>query len=94
MSKLTVYAPPPEVRSTLFKHHPPDVIPPTSELEQLNMELRLLKQKVIERSHKAENDLRIVEDSLRRMKEKEANRSVDKIKREHDYGMWYIFPYL
>ncbi|KAL1722327.1 histone acetyltransferases subunit 3-domain-containing protein [Schizophyllum commune] len=86
MSKLTVYAPPPEVRSTLFKHHPPDVIPPTSELEQLNMELRLLKQKVMERSHKAENDLRIVEDSLRRMKEKEANRSVDKIKREHDYG--------
>ncbi|KAL1747469.1 histone acetyltransferases subunit 3-domain-containing protein [Schizophyllum fasciatum] len=94
MSKLSVFPPPPEVRSTLFKHHPSDVIPPTSELEQLHTELRILKQKVIERSHKAENDLRIVEDSLRRMKEKEANRSVDKIKREHDYSEWRTSPFI
>lgn len=82
-SVIPPYASPPTIRSTLFEN-PPDVIPPTDELELLNDELNLLKQKAIERARKAGEDLKTIEESMRRMKEKEKGKAKasEKVKRE------------
>lgn len=84
-SKLSPYGPPPPFRSSLLKNAP-DAVPPTEELEALHAELRNLKTRTLERAKKAGDDLRAIEESMRRMKEREKGKfkAVDKIKRERD----------
>lgn len=82
-STVSSYASPVAIRSVLFKS-PPEAVPPTDELESLQSELKLLKQRTLERAKKAGDDLRTIEESMRRLKEKEKGKAkaVDKIKRE------------
>jgi len=88
-SKLSLYTQPQPFRSSLVKN-PPDAVPPTDELEQLQTELKLAKQRALERKRKANDDLKTIEESMRRMTEKEKGKSkaVDKVKRERDCT-WY-----
>ncbi|RDB19189.1 Chromatin-remodeling complexes subunit ngg1 [Hypsizygus marmoreus] len=85
-SKLTPYYPPPPNQSTLLKKAP-DSIPPTNELELLHDELKELRKLTLARSKKAGEDLKAIEESMRRMKEKEKGKAkvIDKIKRERDF---------
>ncbi|THV06914.1 hypothetical protein K435DRAFT_929444 [Dendrothele bispora CBS 962.96] len=85
-TKLASFSQPPPLRSSLFKN-PPDGVPPTEELEALQAELRTLKQKSIDRAKKAGEDLKVLEESMRRMKEKEKGKQkvIEKVKRERDY---------
>lgn len=85
-TKLSPYTPPPPLRSALIKNVP-DAIPPIDELEQLQAELKLLKQRTMERAKKAGEDLKTIEESMRRIKEKEKGkaRALEKVKRERDY---------
>ncbi|KAF8352206.1 histone acetyltransferases subunit 3-domain-containing protein [Amanita rubescens] len=85
-TKLSPYTHPPPLRSALIKNVT-DAIPQIDELEQLQYELKLLKQKTLERVKKAGEDLKTIEESMRRMKEKEKGkaRAIDKVKRERDY---------
>jgi transcriptional adapter 3 len=82
-TNISLYHPPSQIKSALFRN-PTDAIPPTDELEQLQHELKLLKQKSLERARKAGEDLKSIEESMRRMKEREKGKAkvVDKIKRE------------
>ncbi len=84
-SKLTPYASPPPLRSSLLKS-PSDAVPPTDDLKGLESELKILRQKLIERSKKASDDMRTIEESMRRMKEIEKGKakSIEKVKRERD----------
>ncbi|KAG5639189.1 hypothetical protein H0H81_006093 [Sphagnurus paluster] len=84
--RLTPYYPPPPIQSSLLKKAP-DSIPPTHELEQLHDELKELKKIALARSKKAGEDLKAIEESMRRMKEKEKGKAkaFDKVKRERDY---------
>lgn len=84
-TKLSPYAHPPPLRSALIKNIT-DAVPPNDDLEQLQHELKLLKQKTLERVKKAGEDLKTIEESMRRMKEKEKGkaRAIDKVKRERD----------
>lgn len=90
MSRLSAFAQIPSFRSPLLKS-PPDSIPSIDELEQLQSELKLVKQRVSDRRRKASEDLKTIEESIRRMTEKEKGKSkaVDKIKRERDC-MFYV----
>ncbi|KAJ8699217.1 Transcriptional regulator [Pleurotus ostreatus] len=85
-SKLRSFSPPPPLRSSLVKS-PPDAVPPTDELQLLQTELMLLKQKTMDRAKKAGEDLKALEESFRRMKEREKGKAkaIDRVKRERDY---------
>ncbi|KAJ6630274.1 histone acetyltransferases subunit 3-domain-containing protein [Mycena sp. CBHHK59/15] len=86
-SKLAPYSRPQSpIRSILFKG-PPDAVPATEELESLHEELKLLKMKTLERAKKAGEDLKTIEESMRRMKEREKGKAkaIEKVKRERDY---------
>ncbi|KAF8638797.1 hypothetical protein AX17_001856 [Amanita inopinata Kibby_2008] len=85
-AKLFPYTPPPPLRSVLIRNAS-DTIPPIDDLEQLQSELKLLKQRTLERVKKAGEDLKSIEESMRRMKEKEKGKAkaTDKVKREGDY---------
>ena len=82
-SGVTPYASPIPIRSSLFRS-PPDAIPPVDELEALQNELKLLKQRTLERAKKAGDDLKTIEESMRRLKEKEKGKgkAIDKVKKE------------
>jgi transcriptional adapter 3 len=84
-SKLVPYLSPPVIRSSILKS-PPENVPPTDELEALHAELKSLKQKSLERARKAGEDLKTIEESLRRMKEKEKGKAkaTEKVKHERD----------
>lgn len=83
--KLVPYLSPPIIRSAIL-NNTPDNVPPTDELEALHAELKTLKQNSLERARKAKEDLKTIEESMRRMKEKEKGkaRATDKVKRERD----------
>lgn len=83
--KLSPYASPGPIRSSLFRNLP-ETIPPTDELESLHVELKHLRQRTFERAKKAGEDLKTIEESIRRMKEREKGkaRAVEKVKREQD----------
>ncbi|KAF9453713.1 hypothetical protein P691DRAFT_813069 [Macrolepiota fuliginosa MF-IS2] len=85
-SKLTPYPIPDSYPSALHKNTT-DVVPAVDELERIHSELRLLKQRAFDRAKKAGEDLKTIEESMRRMKEKEKGKlkAVDKIKRERDF---------
>ncbi|KAJ7118989.1 histone acetyltransferases subunit 3-domain-containing protein [Mycena epipterygia] len=74
------------IRSILFKG-PPDAVPATDELEALHEELKSLKAKTLERAKKAGEDLKTIEESMRRMKEREKGKAklIEKVKRERDF---------
>jgi transcriptional adapter 3 len=83
--KLVSYLTPPIIRSSIL-NNPPDNVPPTEELEALQAELKALKQNSLERARKAKEDLKTIEESMRRMKEKEKGKAkaTDKVKHERD----------
>ena len=80
---VTQYSVPLAIRSTLLKNQP-DALPPTEELDALQTELRLAKQRTLERAKKAGDDLRTIEESMRRLKEREKGKgkATEKIKKE------------
>jgi transcriptional adapter 3 len=73
----------PSMLLPLFKD-PPEAVPPTDELEALQAELKTLSLKTLERAKKAGNDLKTIEESMRRMKEKEKGKAkaIEKMRRE------------
>ncbi|KAF9480893.1 hypothetical protein BDN70DRAFT_877080 [Pholiota conissans] len=85
-SKLSGFSLPDPITSSLLKN-PPDAVPPIDELERLHMELKRAKDESIERGRKAKEDLKTLQESMRRMTEKEKGKSkaVDKVKREHEF---------
>jgi transcriptional adapter 3 len=84
-SKLSSFNSPHSITSSLLKN-PPDAVPPTDELDRLLSELKVARQRAEDRSRKAKEDLQTIEESMRRMAEKEKGKSkaVEKVKREHD----------
>ncbi|KAF8643568.1 hypothetical protein AX16_008956 [Volvariella volvacea WC 439] len=84
--RLSPFKQPPQITSSIVKNVP-DNIPSTDELERLHDELKLIKQKTMERLKKAGEDLKALEDSMRRLREKEKAKSkvLEKVKRERDY---------
>lgn len=84
-AKLSAYSVPPSVQSALLLKTP-DSIPPTNELELLHDELKELKKLTLARAKKASEDLKTIEESMRRMNEKEKGKAkaIDKVKRERD----------
>ncbi|PCH38632.1 hypothetical protein WOLCODRAFT_136374 [Wolfiporia cocos MD-104 SS10] len=83
MASVSPFASPPPIRSVLFKNLP-EAIPSTDELESLVAELASIKDKTIERAKKAGEELKFIEESWRRMKEKEKGKAkaVERVKRE------------
>ena len=82
-AKLSSFSPHPLILSPLLKKAP-DAVPPTDELVQLHKELELAKNKALERSKKANDDLKTIEESIRRMTEREKGKFKAIIKRERD----------
>lgn len=85
-SKLPHYPLPIQTRSPLFKS-PSETVPPTDELETLQAELKYLRQKSLERAKRAGEDLKTIEESMRRIKEREKGKAkaVEKVKRERPF---------
>ncbi|KAJ3540988.1 hypothetical protein NMY22_g4076 [Coprinellus aureogranulatus] len=88
-SRLSRFDPPYEPRSSLLKN-PPELsspIPSIEELELLLPDLRKLRAAAEERSRKASHDLRAIQDSMRKLKEKEKGKAkaIEKVKRERDF---------
>ncbi|TFY60232.1 hypothetical protein EVJ58_g5286 [Rhodofomes roseus] len=83
---VSPYDPLPTISSVLFRN-PPDAVPPTDELEGLHAELKLLRQRTLERAKKAGEDLKIIEESMRRLKEKEKGKAkaLEKVKKERGF---------
>jgi hypothetical protein len=79
----TQYPSPLPIRSAIFKK-PPDGVPSVEELEGLQAELKLLKQRTLERARKAGEDMRMIDESMRRIKEREKGKAkaIDKVKIE------------
>lgn len=82
-SGVAPYTSPTPIRSALLRS-PPDTIPPVDELEALQAELITLRLRTLERAKKAGDDLRTIEESMRRLKEKEKGKgkAVEKVKKE------------
>ncbi|KAG2040278.1 histone acetyltransferases subunit 3-domain-containing protein [Suillus americanus] len=85
-SKLPHYPLPIQTRSPLFKS-PSETVPSTDDLETLQAELRCLRQKSLERAKRAGEDLKTIEESMRRIKEREKGKAkaVEKVKRERPF---------
>ncbi|KAG6817054.1 hypothetical protein H0H87_000466 [Tephrocybe sp. NHM501043] len=86
-SKLHPFPPALSFQSSLLRKTP-ESIPSTNELELLYDELKELRNATLKRSKKAGEDLKAIEESMRRMKEKEKGKAkaIDKVKRERDYA--------
>ncbi|KAH7905189.1 histone acetyltransferases subunit 3-domain-containing protein [Hygrophoropsis aurantiaca] len=85
-SKLFPFTPPSPARSGLLRN-PPEAVPPTDELESLQSELQMLRQKSLERAKKAGEDLKAIQESMRRIKEREKGKAkaIERIKRERAF---------
>ncbi|KAI6046755.1 histone acetyltransferases subunit 3-domain-containing protein [Pisolithus marmoratus] len=85
-SKLHRYPLPTNIGSALVKN-PPDTVPPTDDLDALHSELKSLRQKSMDRAKKAGEDLKALEESMRRMKEKFKGKAkaVEKANRERGF---------
>ncbi|KAI9436319.1 histone acetyltransferases subunit 3-domain-containing protein [Lactarius indigo] len=70
-------------RSQIVKNTP-DTVPPTEELESLQKDLIELRKHTLERAKKAGDDLRTIEESFKRLKEREKGKAkaVERMKRE------------
>ncbi|KAI1791515.1 histone acetyltransferases subunit 3-domain-containing protein [Ganoderma leucocontextum] len=73
-SAVSSYAALPSISSALF-NNPTDTVPPTDELEILHAELTAFKVKSLEFAKKAGDDFRTIEESMRRLKEKEKGKA-------------------
>ena len=84
-SRLPPFNLPHSITSPLLKN-PPDAVPPTDELERLYSELEAARKRAADRARKADEDIRTIEESMRRMAEKEKGKSkaIEKVKRERD----------
>ena len=82
-SNLKHYLVPLQIHSSLLKAQP-DAVPPTEELDALQNELKSAKAKTLERARKAGDDLRTIEESMRKLKEREKGKAkaIDKVKKE------------
>ncbi|CAK5264000.1 unnamed protein product [Mycena citricolor] len=86
-AKLTPYTRTPSpIRSQLIKVVP-DSVPSTDELEALHEELKLLKARTLERAKKVTEDFKQIEETYKRMREKEKGKAkqIEKVKRERDF---------
>lgn len=83
-SKLLPYALPSVGRSSLFKNQS-EAVPPIEELDFLHTELQQLRQKTLERAKKAGDDLKTIDEFMRRAKEKAKGKAkaMDRVNREH-----------
>ncbi|KAF9228852.1 hypothetical protein BS17DRAFT_840855 [Gyrodon lividus] len=86
-SKLAPYPLPSVVRSSLLKN-PSEAVPPLDELDLLHSELKLLRQKSLERAKKAGEDLKTIEESMRRAKEKVKGKAkaIERANRERGFS--------
>ncbi|KAF8129244.1 hypothetical protein EV363DRAFT_1338245 [Boletus edulis] len=76
-SRLQPYALPSAMQSSLMSSHDqPEAVPSLDELESLHAELESLRQKTLERAHKAGEVLDMIEASMRRAK-KAVKRNVE-----------------
>lgn len=92
-SKLQPYTLPSVVRSSLFKNQP-EAVPPIDELDLLHSELQLLRQKTLERAKKAGDDLKTIEESMRRAKEKAKGKAkaMERVNRERGCTSLHSVP--
>jgi transcriptional adapter 3 len=90
----TRYTSPP-LLSELLKSLP-DSAPSTNDLEILQDELKALQQRTLERARKAGNDIRLIEQSMRRIKEREKGKQkvTDRIKKERDRAFCLFLSYV
>ncbi|KAJ3921142.1 histone acetyltransferases subunit 3-domain-containing protein [Lentinula edodes] len=91
-SKLfTPYPLPTQLRSSLFKTPTDGVVPPIDELEALHAELKNLKARTMEKARRAGEDLKVLEEGMRRMKDRakkgKEREGKEKVKRERDYDI-------
>lgn len=84
MSQAIVKYAQPEALASPLLLSPPEAVPPVDELERVEQELKALKQKSLERAKKADDDLRIIESAMRKMRDMEKGkaRAMSKVKRE------------
>ena len=87
-SSVSPYAALPPIRSSLF-HNPSDTLPPVDELDVLRLELEAFKAQSLERAKKAGDDIRTIEESMRRLKEKEKGKAKAIQKAERERGRAY-----
>ncbi|KAJ3859236.1 histone acetyltransferases subunit 3-domain-containing protein [Lentinula novae-zelandiae] len=90
-SKLfTPYPLPTQLRSSLFKTPTDGVVPPIDELEALHAELKNLKARTMEKARRAGEDLKVLEEGMRRMKDRakkgKEREGKEKVKRERDFS--------
>ncbi|KAI0042838.1 hypothetical protein FA95DRAFT_1563903 [Auriscalpium vulgare] len=83
---LSQYPLHPGFRSAVVKS-PPDAVPPTDVLEELQAELTEVRQQTLEKAKKAMEDLKRLDESMRKLKEKEKGkaRAIEKVKRERGF---------
>ena len=91
-SRLQPYTLPSPVRSSLFKNQS-DAVPPIDELDALHSELQLLRHKTLERAKKAGDDLKSIEESMRRAKEKAKGKAkaIDRLNRDRGCTSFYLY---
>ncbi|KAF9546894.1 hypothetical protein CPC08DRAFT_699869 [Agrocybe pediades] len=86
--KLTPFQPPYAITSTLFRGTPDaGGVPAYQDLQELCVQLAKAKQAALDRAQKAEEGLKTIDESYRRLSEKEKGKfkAVEKIKRERDF---------
>lgn len=90
-SRVTPYPTPPAIRSSLVKN-PSDTVPPIEDLEALQAELRLFKQRTLERAKKAGEDLITLQESFKRIKERKKGKgkAIEKEKVKKERGCAYF----
>ena len=88
---VTPYSLPLTIRSSLLKN-PTDSVPPTDDLEALQAELKLLREKTLERIKKAGDDIIAIQESFKRLKEKEKGKAkaMQKAERERACASFII----
>ncbi|KAF7305229.1 Chromatin-remodeling complexes subunit ngg1 [Mycena kentingensis (nom. inval.)] len=74
LPKVSPFRAPSPIRSAIFKTLP-DVVPSVDELESLQEELKVLKARTLERAKKAGEDLKTIEDTMRKLKEREKGKA-------------------
>lgn len=88
------YPTPLPLRTTVVRKAP-DLLPATEELEQAEAELRNLKRRSLDCARRVGEDLRALDESVRRIRERDRakQRPVDRIKKERGCELM-IFIYL
>ena len=92
-SKLLSYTLPSPVRSSLFRNQP-EAVPTIDELDSLYSELQNLRERTLERAKKAVDDLKTIEESFRRAKEKAKGKvkAMDRVNRERGCASLHLIP--